>query len=51
MRRVGIVDNYKSFIESLDLWFKQDNEAQIAVRKLCQLKYSIDILKYLYTLQ
>ena len=34
MRKLWIVNNYKSFVESIDLWFKHDNEAQIAARKL-----------------
>ena len=51
MRKVRIVDNYKSFVESMDLQFKHDKEAQIAAMKLRQVKYSSDILKYLYTLQ
>ena len=46
-----IVDNYKSFIESMDLRFKHDKEAPIAARKLRQVKYQSDILKYLDTLQ
>ena len=46
-----IVDNYKSFIESMDLRFKHDKKAHIAARKLRQVKYQRDILKYLDTLQ
>ena len=51
MRKLQIVDNYKSFIESMDFRFKNDNEVQIAARKLWQVKYSSNILKYLNTLQ
>ena len=38
MQKVRSVDNYKSFIESMDLRFKHDKEAQIAARKLRQVK-------------
>ena len=34
MLKLRIVDNYKSFVESMDLRFKHDTEAQIAARKL-----------------
>ena len=51
MQKLQIVDNYKSFIESMDLRFKHNKEAQIAARNLWQVKYSRDILKYLDTLQ
>ena len=51
MRKLRIVDNYKLFVECMDLWFKYDKEAQIATRKHRQVKYSSDILKYLDTLQ
>ena len=51
MRKLRIVDNYKSFVDSMDLRFKHDKEAQIAVRKLRQVKYQSDILKYLDSLQ
>ena len=51
MRKLRIVDNDKSFVESMDLGFKHDKEVQITTRKLCQVKYSSDILKYLDTLQ
>ena len=52
MLKLRIVDNYyKSFIESMDLRFKHDKEAQIAARKLRQVKYSSNVLKYLDTLQ
>ena len=51
MRKLRIVDNYISFVESMDLRFKQVKEAQIAARKLRQVKYQSDILKYLDTLQ
>ena len=50
MRKLRIVDNYKPFVESMDLQFKHDKEAQIAARKLRQVKYQSDILKYLDTL-
>ena len=50
MRNLRIVDNYKSFVESMDLQFKHDKEAQIAARKLWQVQYQSDILKYLHTL-
>ena len=51
MRKLRIVDKYKSFMESMDLRFKHDKEAQIAARKLRQVKYQSDIWKYLDTLQ
>ena len=51
MRKLRSIDNYKSFVEFMDLRFKHDNEAQIAARKLSQVKYCSDILKYLDTLQ
>ena len=51
MRKLRIIDNYKLFVESMDLQIKHDKEAQIAARKLRQVKYSSDILKYLDTLQ
>ena len=51
MRKLRIVDNYKSFVESMDLQFRYDKEAQIAAKKLWQVKYQSDILKYLDTLQ
>ena len=35
----------------MDLRFKHDKVAQIAARKLRQVKYQSDILKYLDTLQ
>ena len=39
IRKLRIVDNYKLFVESMDLWFKLDKVAHIAVRKLQQVKY------------
>ena len=51
MRKLRIVDIYKSFVESMDLWFKHDKEALIPARKPRQVKYQSDILKYLDTLQ
>ena len=51
MKKLRIVDNYKSFVESMVLGFKHDKEAQIATRKVWQVKYTSDILKYLDTLQ
>ena len=51
MRKLRIVNHYKSFVESMDLRFNHDKEAQIAARKLRQVKYSGDILKNLDTLQ
>ena len=51
MRILQIVDNYKSFVESIDLRFKHDKEAQITGRKLRQVKYQSDILKYSDALQ
>ena len=51
MRKLRIVDNYKSFVESMDLRFKHYKEGQIAARKLRQVKYQSNILKYLDTLQ
>ena len=51
MWKLRRVDNYKSFLEPLDLRFKHDKKAQIAMRKLRQVKYTSDILKYLDTLQ
>ena len=51
MGKLRIVDNYKSFVIFMDLRFKHDKEAEIAARKLWQVKYSSNILKYLDTLQ
>ena len=51
MRKLLIVDNYKSFVESIDPRLKHNKEAQIAARKLRQVKYQNDILKYFDTLQ
>ena len=34
MRKLQIVNNFKSFVECMDLWFKHDKEAQIAARNL-----------------
>ena len=51
MWMLWIVDNYKSFVESMDLQFKHDKEALITVRKLWQVKYAGDILTYLDFLQ
>ena len=51
MRKLWIADNYKSFVESMDLRFKQDKKTQIAARKLRQVKYTSDIMKYMDTLQ
>ena len=49
--KLWIVNNYKSFVESMDLLFKHDKEVQFAARKLRQVKYSSNILKILDTLQ
>ena len=51
MRKLRIVENYKSFVKSIHLRFKHDKEAQIATRKLRQLKYTSEILKYMDTVQ
>ena len=51
MRKLQIVDIYKSFVESMDLQFQHVKAAQIATRKLRQVKYQSDIVKYLDTLQ
>ena len=51
MMKLWIVDNYKSFVESMDLRFKHNKEAQIATGKCRQVKYQSNILKYLDTLQ
>ena len=50
MRKLRIGDNYKSFVESMDLQFENDKKVQIAARKPWQVKYTSDILKYLDTL-
>ena len=49
MRKLWIVDIYKSFVKSIYLRFMHDKEAQITARKLQQAKYQSDILKYLDT--
>ena len=49
MRKLRIVDNYKSFVELMDRRFKHEQEAQIAGRKLRQVKYQSDILKHMDT--
>ena len=51
LRKLRIVNNYKLFVKSMDLQFQHDKDAQIAARKLWQVKYQSDILKYLDTLQ
>ena len=51
MQKLWIVDNYKSFVESIDLGFKHDKDAQIAARKLRQVEYTSDSWKYLDTHQ
>ena len=51
MRKFRIIDNYKSFIKSMDFQFKHNKGAQIATRNIQQVKFSSDIPKYLDTLQ
>ena len=49
--KLWIADNYKLFVECMNLQFKYDKEAHTAARKLRHVKYTSDILKYLDTLQ
>ena len=51
MRELRICDNYRSFVEAMDLRFKHDKEDQNAARKLRQVTYSGDVMKFLDTLQ
>ena len=51
MGMLRIVENYKSFMESMELRIKHGKEAQIATKKVREVKYSSNILKYLDTLQ
>ena len=51
MRKLRIVNNYKSLVKSMDLRFKHDKKAQIAARKFRQFKHTRNILKFLDTFQ